>query len=73
MPADVSSSTEYHKRRGVAWDIVDEAIDDYESWMLDDDYDAMRVLHRIMDRMIERRRLYQSTPTPSSPMQGEEP
>jgi hypothetical protein len=35
-------------------DIILEALSDYDEWMLDDDYDAMTVLHRIMKRMRER-------------------
>lgn len=52
------TSIEYHQRRGVAWDIVDEAILTYDQWMLDDDYDSMSLLHKIIERMKERRALY---------------
>ena len=44
--------------RSVSWDIVDEAINAYDQWMLDDDYDATSMLHSIMARMKERRELY---------------
>lgn len=49
-----TSSVDYQQRRGVAWDIIDEAIADYDSWMLDDDYDATTVLRRIITRMKDR-------------------
>lgn len=52
------SSAEYQHRRGVAWDIVDEALIAYREFMLDDDYDAMTALKTICDRMEKRRALY---------------
>jgi hypothetical protein len=55
---DQQSCVTYLKTRGVGWDIVDEAINAYDQWMLDDDYDAMGKLHEIMRRMKERRALY---------------
>lgn len=57
------SSAEYHQQRGVAWDIVDEALIAYREFMLDDDYDAMTALKKICDRMEERRALYAPAPT----------
>lgn len=53
--SDAASSTDRQQQRGVAWDIIDEAINTYESWMLDDDYDADRTLKQIIARMRERR------------------
>jgi len=51
------SSIDFQQQRGRAMDIIDEALADYDSWMLDDDYKAMPILHRIMERMRERRDL----------------
>ena len=54
----LASSVEYQQQRGVAWDIIEQAINTYDSWMLDDDYDANRVLREIVTQMRERRTLY---------------
>ena len=51
------SSIEYHQKLGAALDIIDEAILTYDQWMLDDDYDSMAVLHKIIGKMKERRDL----------------
>jgi hypothetical protein len=59
--SEPTSSIEHHQRRGVAWDIIDEAINTYDEWMLDDDYEANRVLREIMTKMRERRDLYHSS------------
>jgi len=56
-----TSSTEYHQRRGAAWDIIDEALASYNEYMHDDDYNAQGALDRIMQRMKERRALYHPT------------
>jgi hypothetical protein len=56
--AEPISYAEYQQRRGVAWDIIEEAINAYDQWMLDDDYDAQRTLNKIIERMKERRALY---------------
>jgi len=55
---DPMSSAEYQHNRGVAWDIIDQAINTYDVWMLDDDYDAMTTLHLIISRMKKRRSYY---------------
>lgn len=52
------SSIDFQQRRGAAWDIIDEAILAYDEWMLDDDYDAVSVLRRIIEKMRERRTSY---------------
>ena len=52
------SSINHQQTRGAGWDIVDQAIETYDSWMLDDDYDANRVLREIIERMRARRSLY---------------
>ena len=54
MSANVSS-IDYHQRRGMLQDIIDEAIAAYDQFMLDDDYDAQGALDRIIQRMRERR------------------
>lgn len=46
--------TDSIRERGRYYDIIIEALIDYEGWMLDDDYDATPVLNRIMKRMRER-------------------
>jgi hypothetical protein len=56
--ADVVSSVDFYQRRGVAWDIIDEALAEYDGYMLDDDFDAQGCLDRIMKRMRERRNAY---------------
>lgn len=50
-----TSSIDHQQRRGVAWDIIDQAINTYDGWMLDDDYQAGRVLREIIEKMKERR------------------
>jgi hypothetical protein len=45
-------------------DIILEAINEYDEWMKDDDYDAMTALHNIMGRMKDRAAL---TASPASP------
>jgi len=42
------------RERGRYYDIIIEALVDYDGWMLDDDYEATPVLNRIMKRMRER-------------------
>jgi hypothetical protein len=42
------------RERGRYYDIIVEALVDYDGWMLDDDYEATPVLNRIMKRMRER-------------------
>lgn len=49
---------EHQQQRGVAWDIIEEAINEFDGWMLDDDYDADAMLKKIIARMRERRNLY---------------
>ncbi len=49
---------EGQKDRGAAWDIIDQAICDYDQFMLDDDYDAQRTLDKIIAKMRERRSFY---------------
>jgi hypothetical protein len=48
------SSIDHQQRRGVAWDIIAEALESYREFMLDDDYDAQGALDRIIKRMQER-------------------
>lgn len=57
------STADHQQQRGVAWDIIDEAIADYDQWMLDDDFDAQRTLMRIINRMRARRFDYGRTPS----------
>lgn len=52
------TSIERHQRNGVAWDIIAEAVNSWDEWMLDDDYDAMGALNRIMSRMKKRAAFY---------------
>ncbi len=53
-----ASSIDQKQRDGVAWDIIDQAVADYDGWMADDDYDAFTALNRIMTRMKKRRQFY---------------
>lgn len=56
--SEPDSSIEYQQQRGVAWDIIEQAINTYDQWMLDDDYDANSVLKTIIEQMRDRRALY---------------
>lgn len=51
------SSADLLQRRGIALDIIDEALNTFSEWMLDDDYEAGSCLQSIMNRMRERRAL----------------
>lgn len=62
-----SSSIDQHQRDGVAWDIIAEAIEAYNEWMMDDDYDATGCLRRIIGKMEERRSLYRNGASSSTP------
>lgn len=53
-----ASSIDFQQQRGVAWDVVDEALDSFNTFMLDDDYDYKRALYSIMARMQARRDEY---------------
>lgn len=57
MP-EAENIIDLQQRRGVAWDIIDEAINTYDEWMLDDDYSAGAKLHEIIARLRERRELH---------------
>lgn len=48
------SSIDFHQQRGLAADIIKEALNSYREFMLDDNYDAMTCLHDIMGRMQKR-------------------
>ena len=53
--ADPTNIVDHQQRRGMALDIIDEALNKYREFMLDDDYNAQRALDQIMTRMSERR------------------
>lgn len=53
MTASVSSIDNF-QRQGIAIDIIREALDEYASYCVNDDYDAEGALSRIMGRMAER-------------------
>ncbi len=55
VPTLPESSVDYQQQRGVAWDIIDQAINTYDGWMLDDDYRASEVLREIINKMRSRR------------------
>lgn len=61
-PSVAQSSIEYQQQRGAAWDIIDEALVSYDDWMLDDDYEAVIILRKIIGRLRERRDLYRDAP-----------
>ncbi len=42
----------------IAWEIIDNAINKYDNYMLDDDYDATTKLKEIMNEMKEQRKKY---------------
>lgn len=50
-----ANSVDFLQRQGRDADIISEAISTYDEWMLDDDFEAMPVLERIISRMKERR------------------
>lgn len=58
------SSIDHQQRRGAAWDIIDEALNSFKGFMLDDDYDYRRILYSIMARMQERRDMYRDGQKP---------
>jgi hypothetical protein len=64
---EAQSSVDHQQRRGVAWDIIDEAIVAYDQWMLDDDYQFREILAKIMERLIERRNQYASITNSPAP------
>ena len=45
------SYAEWQQLRGMACDAIDWAVAEYDSFMLDDAYDAQRVLDRIIERL----------------------
>jgi len=62
--ADAVNLVDYQQRRGVALDIIEEALTSYRAFMLDDDYDAQRALDEIMTRMSQRSEDLQKQPEP---------
>lgn len=56
------SSIDHQQKRGAAWDIIDEALNAYDSFMLDDDYEPYAAMMGIFGRMKERRDFYRATP-----------
>ena len=65
------SMIDQKQRQSVAWDIIDEALNSYREFMLDDDYNAQAALNRIMERMKQRCKLYADTSAATPP--GGEP
>lgn len=63
MMSEGDNYIDFQQRRGMALDIIDEALEAYRGFMLDDDYDAQATLDRIMIRMRERRELLGAQPT----------
>lgn len=59
-----ANSSDHQQRRGVAWDIIEEAINTFDEWMLDDDFDATSTLHKIIAKMRERAEAYAITGSP---------
>lgn len=53
--ADPQSSADHHQRQGIALDIIDEALQSYTNFMLDDDFEPYATLRKIMERMQARR------------------
>ena len=48
---------DFQQRRGAALDAIDEALNSYREFMLDDDFNAQRALDQIMSKLAEKRRL----------------
>lgn len=65
------SSIDLMQRRGAAWDIIQQALNSYDSFMLDDDYDSQRALNDIMSKMRDRFAAYaiDSAPAPEGEKQ----
>lgn len=61
-----ASHVDFMQRRGAGWDVVVEAIQAYNSFYTDDDYDYRRALDDIVGRMKERYKLYHP-PTVQAP------
>ena len=55
--ADAANVIDFHQGRGMALDAIDEALEEYRNFMLDDDYDAQGALDRIMKRLKEKREI----------------
>ena len=53
--SEPANCADFQQRRGMALDVIDEALSTYREFMLDDDFDAQAVLDRIMARMTKRR------------------
>ncbi len=51
---EAAGFVDHQQRRGAALDIIDEALNSYREFMLDDDYDAQAALDRIMSKMVDR-------------------
>jgi len=49
-PDEPASSIEFQQRRGRAADLIDWALNEYDGFMVDDDYDSQRLLDRIAER-----------------------
>jgi hypothetical protein len=60
------------KNRGRHYDIIQEALETYRDFMLDDDYNSQQCLDAIMKRMKERVEM-SGTPTAISPSHSETP
>jgi hypothetical protein len=71
-PAGKCPSSIAHKQdQGVAWDIIAEAVQAFDEWSADDDYDAMGAINRIIGRMKKRAAYYgpiaRRQPLPAAP------
>lgn len=55
MSEKVVSYAEWQQKRGMAMDTIDWAINEYDEYMKDDNYDAQGVLDRIIERLRDRR------------------
>lgn len=54
----MSDSIDHQQQRGAGWDVVDEALELYDEWARDDDYEFYIILTTIVCRMRERRDAY---------------
>ncbi len=58
---DPANVIDFQQQRGAGWDVVDEALNSYDEWMQEDDYEFHEILKKIMGRMRERRDRYALT------------
>ncbi|WP_420140183.1 hypothetical protein [Sphingomonas sp.] len=65
-PTEAASSAAFQQRRGRLPDLIEGAIEIYDGFMKDDDYDTQRCLDRVIAKLKSARDWYDATPTPTN-------